>query len=56
MIKFLRELFTDFHQAQQDMIKIGIWNIPTSAGMLTYVDEKQYYEHTKNVKKKDENN
>ena len=54
MMKFLREFFADFHQAQQDMIKIGIWNIPTSAGMITYIDEKQYYQIQNKVEKQDE--
>jgi hypothetical protein len=56
MIKFLRECFADFHQAQQDMTNMGIWCIPTMTGIFTYVDEEQYYEYLKNIEEQDENN
>ena len=38
MIKFLRECFKDYHAAQQELAKHGIFNVITLNGIFTYID------------------
>ena len=38
MIKFLRECFKDYHAAQQELTKHGIFNVITLNGIFTYID------------------
>jgi hypothetical protein len=38
MIKFLRECFKDYHAAQRELQKMGIFNVITINGIFTYID------------------
>ena len=38
MIKFLQECFKDYHAAQLELAKHGIFNVITLNGIFTYID------------------
>lgn len=53
MIKFLKELYKDYHTSQQEMSKMGIWQFPSIDGIWTYIDQETFREY---LKKKEQDN
>lgn len=53
MIKFLKELFQEYHASQQELIKMGVWQFTSTYGTWIYIDQETLREY---VKKKEQDN
>lgn len=55
MLKFLKEIYKNWNNVQNEMAEMGIWNMPSTHGSWTYVDRKRLEDYI-NKKQKEKQN